>query len=65
MVKITNDKAAMMIEQALVCAARYRVLALTDSNPLMIRLFEENALWLEGVVTRLKHSSNLFNDAPA
>ena len=65
MVTITNDKAAMMIEQALVCAARYRVLALSDSNPLMIRLFEENALWFEGVVTRLKHSSNLFNDAPA
>jgi hypothetical protein len=65
MIKITNDKAAMMIDQALVCAARYRVLALNDSNPLMIRLFEENALWLEGVVTRLKHSNNLFNDAPA
>ena len=65
MVKITNDKAAMMIEQALVSAARYRVLALSDSNPLMIRLFEENALWLEGMVARLKHSSKLFNDAPA
>jgi hypothetical protein len=65
MVTISNDKAAMMIEQALVCAARYRVLASGDSNPLMIRLFEENALWLEGVVTRLKHSSNIFNDAPA
>lgn len=65
MVKITNDKAAMMIEQALVCAARYRTLALSESNQLMVRLFEENALWLEGVVPRLKHSSNLFNDAPA
>ena len=65
MVKIPNDKAAMMIEQALVCAARYRVLALSETNQLMVRLFEENALWLEGVVTRLKHSSNLFNDAPA
>jgi hypothetical protein len=65
MIKITNDKAAMMIEQALVCAARYRVLALSESNQLMVRLFEENALWLEGVVTRLKHSSNLFNYAPA
>jgi hypothetical protein len=65
MVKITNDNVAMMIEQALVCAARYRVLALSESNQLMVRLFEENALWLEGVVTRLKHSSNLFNDAPA
>ncbi len=47
MVTITNDKAAMMIEQALICAAKYRVLALSDSNPLMIRLFEENAIWLE------------------
>ena len=65
MVKITNDKAAMMIEQALVCAARYRVLALSESNQLMVRLFEQNALWLEGVATRLRHSSNLFNDAPA
>jgi hypothetical protein len=61
MVTITNDK----IEQALVCAARYRVLALSDSNPLMIRLFEENALRLEGIVARMKHSSSLFNDAPA
>jgi hypothetical protein len=65
MVTITNDKAAMMIEQALVCAARYRVLALSDSNPLMIRLFEENALRLEGIVARMKHSSNLLNNAPA
>jgi hypothetical protein len=61
MVTITNDK----IEQALVCAARYRALALSDSNPLMIRLFEQNALWLEGMVARLKQSSNIFNDAPA
>ena len=65
MVTIATDKAAMMIEQALVCVGRYRVLAVSDSNPQMIRLFEENALWLEGVVTRLKHSSNLFNDVPA
>jgi hypothetical protein len=64
-VTITNGKAAIMIEQALVCAARYRVLASSDSNPLMIRLFEENALWLEGMVARLKHSSNIFNDASA
>jgi hypothetical protein len=61
MVTITNDK----IEQALVCAARYRVLALSESNQLMVRLFEENALWLEGTAARLKHSSNIFNDAPA
>ena len=65
MVTITNDTAATKIEQALICAAKYRVLALSDSNPLMIRLFEQNALWLEGMVARLKHSSNLFNDAPA
>jgi hypothetical protein len=65
MVTITNDKAATMIEQALVSAARYRVLALSESNQLMIRLFEENALWLEGTAARLKHSSNIFNDAPA
>jgi len=61
MVTITNDK----IEQALVCAARYRVLALSESNQLMVRLFEEIALWLEGTAARLKHSSNIFNDAPA
>ena len=65
MVTITNDKAATMIEQALICAAKYRVLALSDSNRLMIRLFEENAFWLEGMVARLKHSSNIFNGAPA
>jgi hypothetical protein len=65
MVTISNDKAATMIEQALVSAARYRVLALSESNQLMVRLFEENALWLEGTAARLKHSSNIFNDAPA
>ena len=65
MVTITNDKGTMMIEQALVCAAKYRVLALTEENQLMVRLLEENALRLEGMVARLKHSSNLFNDAPA
>jgi hypothetical protein len=65
MVRITNDRAAMMIEQALICAAKYRVLALSDSDQLMVRLFEENALRLEGMVVRLKHSSNLLNDAPA
>jgi hypothetical protein len=65
MVTITNDKAATMIEQALICAAKYRVLALNESNQLMIRLFEKNALWLEGTAARLKHSSNLLNEAPA
>jgi hypothetical protein len=47
MVTITNAK-TLMIEQALVCAAKYRLLALSESNQLMVRLFEENALWLEG-----------------
>jgi hypothetical protein len=65
MVTITNDKAATKIEQALICAAKYRVLALSDSNTLMVQLFEENALWLEGTAARLKHSSNIFNGAPA
>jgi len=65
MVIITNDKAATMIEQALICAAKYRIFALSESNQLMVRLFEENALWLEGTAARLKHSSNIFNDAPA
>jgi hypothetical protein len=65
MVTITNDKTAMMIEQALVCAAKYRVLALSESNQLMVRLFEKNALWLEGTAARLNHSGNLLNDAPS
>jgi hypothetical protein len=65
MVTITNDKAATKIEQALICAAKYRVLALSDSNPLMIRLFEENAHWLEDTAARLKHSGSLLNAAPA
>ena len=63
MVTTTNDKAAMMIEQALICAAKYRVLASSDSNPLMVRLFEENVLRLERTVARLKHSGNLLNDS--
>ena len=65
MVTITNDKAATMIEHALICAAKYRVLALSDFNPLMVRLFEENAIWLEGMAARLKHSSKLLDDASA
>jgi hypothetical protein len=65
MVTITNAKAAMMIEQALVCAAKYRSLALSESDQLMVRLFEENALWLEGAAARLKRAGNLLNDAPA
>ena len=65
MVTITNDKAAMMIEQALVCAAKYRVLASSDSNPLMVRLFEENVFRLERTAVRLKYSDKFLNDAPA
>ena len=60
---ITNDKAAMMIEEVLVGAAKYRVLALSESNQLMGRLFEENALRLEGMAARLKQSDNILNDA--
>ena len=58
MVTITNDKAAMTVEQALICAAKYRVLAASDSNPLMVRLFEENVLRLERTVARWKYSGN-------
>ena len=61
---VTITEAARIKEEALVCAAKYRILALSDSNPLMVRLFEENALWLEGTAARLKHSDNLLNDAP-
>jgi hypothetical protein len=61
MVTITNAKAAMIIEQALVCAAKYRLLALRESNQLMVRLFEENALWLEGAAARLKRAGKLLN----
>ncbi len=63
MVTITNTK-AVMIEQALVCAAKYRLLALSESDQLMVGLFEENALRLEGTAARLKHSGILLNDAP-
>jgi hypothetical protein len=64
MVAITKAK-ALMIEQALVCAAKYRLLALSESNQLMVRLFEENARWLEGAAARLKSAGNLLNKAPA
>lgn len=62
MVQITNTKTVMM-EQALVCAAKYRLLALAESNQLMVRLFEENALWLEGAAGRLKRADNALNEA--
>ena len=65
MVTITNDKAAVVIEQALICAAKYRVLASSDSNPLMVQLFEENVLRLERTAVRLKYSGKFLNDAPA
>jgi hypothetical protein len=52
-----------MMEQALVCAAKYRLLALAESNQLMVRLFEENALWLEGAAGRLKRADNALNEA--
>ena len=65
MVTITNANAAMMTEQALVCAAKYRLLALSESNQLMVRLFEENALWLERAAARFKRAGKLLNDASA
>jgi len=61
---VTITGAARIKEEALICASKYPILALSDSNPLMVRLFEENALWLEGTAARLKHSDNLLNDAP-
>ena len=65
MVTITNDKGTMMIEQALVYAAKYRALALRESDQLMARLFDENAHWLETTAARLKHTRNLLNDVRA
>jgi hypothetical protein len=58
MVAITNTKAAM-IEEALVCAAKYRLLASSESNQLMVRLFEENAVRLEATAARLKRAGTL------
>jgi hypothetical protein len=55
---ITSTKAAM-IEQALVCAAKYRLLASGESNQLMARLFEENAVRLEATATCLKSAGTL------
>ena len=60
MTTITNANAAMMTEQALVCAAKYRLLALSESNLLMVRLFEQNALWLEGAAARFKRAGKPF-----
>ncbi len=55
----------MMIEQALTCAAKYRPLALNELDQLIVRLFEENALWLEGAAGRLKRAGNPSNDTLA
>jgi hypothetical protein len=63
MVATANDNSAMMIEQALACAAKYRALALNEPNQLIVRLFEKNALWLEGTAARLQRSDNLLNEA--
>jgi hypothetical protein len=56
----TINATAVMIEQALVCAAKYRLLALSESDQLMVRLFEENALRLEGAAARLKRAGNVL-----
>ena len=65
MAPITNAKAAKMIEHPRTYAAKYRLLALNESDQLMVRLFEENALWLEGEAERLQRAGNLLNDALA
>jgi hypothetical protein len=49
-----------MIEQALVCAAKYRLLALSESDQLMVQLFEENALRIERIAARLKRAGNVL-----
>jgi hypothetical protein len=54
-----------MIEQALVCATKYRLLASIDSNQLMVGLFEENAFWLERAAARLERAGYLLDNAPA
>jgi hypothetical protein len=64
MVTITSARAAMMKEEALVCATKYRLLASSDSNQLMVRLFEENALWLERAAARLERAGYLLDNAP-
>jgi hypothetical protein len=56
----TTNATAVMIEQALVCAAKYRLLALSESDQLMVRLFEENALRLEATAARLKRADSVL-----
>lgn len=58
-----NDNSAMMIEQALACAAKYRVLASSEPNQLMVQLFEQNADWLEGTAARLQRSGYRLSEA--
>lgn len=56
----TTNATTVMREQALVCAAKYRLLALSESDQLMVRLFEENALRLERTAARLKRAGNVL-----
>ena len=56
----TTNATTVMIEQALVCAAKYRLLALSESDQLMVRLFEENAFRLERTAARLKRADNVL-----
>jgi hypothetical protein len=55
----TTNATAVMIEQALVCATKYRLLALSESDQLMVRLFKENALRLEATAARMKRAGNV------
>jgi hypothetical protein len=56
----TTSATTVMIEQALVCAAKYRLLALSESDQLMVQLFEENALRIERIAARLKRAGNVL-----
>ena len=56
----TVNATTVMIEQAMVCAAKYRLLALSESDQLMVRLFEENVLRLERIAARLKRVGNVL-----
>ena len=56
----TTNATTVMIEQALVCAAKYRLLALSESDQLMVQLFEENALRIERIAARLKRAGNVL-----
>jgi hypothetical protein len=56
----TTNATTLIIEQALVCAAKYRLLALSESDQLMARLFEKKALRLERTASRLKRAGNVL-----